>query len=289
MTTGQTIARPEESGISPSLTSAPSRHGPAWIRIRRPTSFRWWSSCRRASWPPSPKSTSGDDAAELDYLLHSLDDRAGALGFGLGQQPPAPRRKFNQTLVLEKLQAIADAIISDKELPADPDMTQAEELLLAGTSMGGARPKAAVEDDNALWIAKLNRPDDRWNHARAEHAMLARACGLTTADSRIVTMGGRDVLMVKRFDREKAKAGYQRARMISALTLLGADESAQARDKCPTSGWSKSFAASASIPKRMLTSSSDACASTLLSPTPTIIRAIMRFSPKRVSEALARV
>jgi serine/threonine-protein kinase HipA len=90
------------------------------------------------------------------------------------------------------LQAIADAIISDKELPADPDMTQAEELLLAGTSMGGARPKAVVEDDNALWIAKLNRPDDRWNHARAEHAMLtlARACGLTTADSRIVTMGG---------------------------------------------------------------------------------------------------
>jgi serine/threonine-protein kinase HipA len=170
---------------------------------------------------------------ELDYLLHSPDDRAGALGFGLGQQPPAPLRKFNQTLVLEKLQAIADAIISDKELPVDPDITQAEELLLAGTSMGGARPKAVVEDDDALWIAKFNRPDDRWNHARAEHAMLtlARACGLTTADSKIVTMGGRDVLMVKRFDREKAEAGYQRARMISALTLLGADESAQARDK----------------------------------------------------------
>jgi serine/threonine-protein kinase HipA len=168
---------------------------------------------------------------ELDYLLHSPDDRAGALGFGLGQQPPAPLRKFNRTLVLEKLQAIADAIISDKELPADPEITQAEELLLAGTSMGGARPKAVVEDDNALWIAKLNRPDDKWNHARTEHAMLtlARACGLTTADSKVVTIGGRDVLMVKRFDREKTKAGYQRARMISALTLLRADESAQSR------------------------------------------------------------
>ena len=32
---------------------------------------------------------------EMDYLLHSPDDRAGALGFGLGQKPPAPRREFN--------------------------------------------------------------------------------------------------------------------------------------------------------------------------------------------------
>jgi len=54
---------------------------------------------------------------------------------------------------------------------------------------------------------------------------------LTTADSKVVTIGGRDVLMVKRFDRKKAKAGYQRARMISALTLLRADESIQSRHK----------------------------------------------------------
>jgi serine/threonine-protein kinase HipA len=41
--------------------------------------------------------------------------------------------------------------------------------------MGGARPKAVLEDDGALWIAKFNRPDDKWNHARAERAMLMRA------------------------------------------------------------------------------------------------------------------
>ena len=49
---------------------------------------------------------------------------------------------------------------------------------------------------------------------------LARSCGLTTAESKIVTVGGRDVLLVKRFDREKTGAGYHRARMVSALTLL---------------------------------------------------------------------
>ena len=170
---------------------------------------------------------------ELDYLLHSPDDRAGALGFGLGQKPPAPQRKFNQTIDLAQLQAIADAIVNDEEFPAGPETAQAEDLLLIGTSMGGARPKAVVEDGAGLWIAKFNRPDDKWNNARIEHAMLAlaRTCGLTTAESKVVAIGGRDVLLVKRFDREKTNAGYQRARMVSALTLLKAEDSPQSRDK----------------------------------------------------------
>lgn len=171
--------------------------------------------------------------SELDYLLESPDDRAGALSFGLGQKPPAPRRKFNQTIALAKLQMIADAIVKDEELPNDPEVTQAGELLLEGTSMGGARPKAVVEDDAGLWIAKFNRADDKWNYARIEHAMLvlARNCGLTTAESKIVPIGARDVLLIKRFDREKTKAGYQRARMVSALTLLKTDDSVQLRER----------------------------------------------------------
>jgi serine/threonine-protein kinase HipA len=171
--------------------------------------------------------------SELDYLLESPDDRAGALSFGLGQKPPAPKRKFNRTIVLAKLQAIADAIVNDEELPADPEVTQAGELLLEGTSMGGARPKAVVEDDEGLWIAKFNRSDDKWNYARIERALLvlARACGLATAESKVVSIGARNVLLIKRFDREKTQAGYQRARMVSALTLLRTDDSAQLRDK----------------------------------------------------------
>src|SRR5215470_15264686 len=96
--------------------------------------------------------------SELDYLLESPDDRAGALSFGLGQKPPAPRRKFNQTIALAKLQAIAEAV---------------------------------VEDDEGLWIAKFNRADDKWNYARIEHAMLvlARGCGLTTAESKVASIG----------------------------------------------------------------------------------------------------
>src|SRR5215469_1362701 len=167
---------------------------------------------------------------EIDYLLESADDRAGALGFGLNQIPPAPRRKFNQTLELEKLQDLAEALIKD-EVPDHPAAPQVQEMLLLGTSMGGARPKTVVEDSDALWIAKFNRPDDRWNTTRVEHAMLrlARDCGMSVAESRIEAVGGKDVLLVKRFDRKKDENGYQRARMVSGLTVLRAEEAAELR------------------------------------------------------------
>ena len=171
--------------------------------------------------------------SELDYLLHSADDRAGALGFGLNQTPPAPLHKFNQTLDLAKLQKIADAIVRDEKPSGAAAASQIEELMLVGTSMGGARPKAVVEDHDGLWLAKFNRSDDRWNQARVEHTMLvlARSCGLTTAESRVVEVAGRDVLLVKRFDREKSEHGYLRTRMVSALTLLRVDDSPQPKDK----------------------------------------------------------
>ena len=106
-------------------------------------------------------------------------------------------------------------------------------LMLDGTSMGGARPKAVVKAEDALWIAKFNRPDDRWNHARVERAMLelARACGIHTAENKLTTIGDRDALLVNRFDREHGEAGYQRARMLSALTLLRAEDTHQDRSK----------------------------------------------------------
>lgn len=170
---------------------------------------------------------------ELDYLLQSADDRAGALGFGLNREPPAPRRSFNQTLDLQKLQAIADAVVADEELAPDSVNVQVHDLMLLGTSMGGARPKTVVEDRDGLWVAKFNRHDDRWNNARVEHAMLvlAHQCGLNVADSRVTKVGNRDVLLVRRFDREKTEGGYARARMISALTLLRTEDSHRSRDR----------------------------------------------------------
>ncbi len=177
------------------------------------------------------RSTHYTQLEEFDCLMYGPDDRAGALGFGLNVEPPAPQRRFNRTLDLNRLQTLADTIIND-----DPDLEgsaikQVEELMLAGTSIGGARPKAVVEHGQDLWIAKFTRHDDRWNHPRVEHGLLklAKACGLNIADSDVTTVGRRDVLLVRRFDRDRVENGYRRHRMVSALTLLQSDDNPLAR------------------------------------------------------------
>lgn len=169
---------------------------------------------------------------EFDYLLEGPDDRAGALGFGLGVEPPAPSRVFNKTIQLDVLQELAYSIMNNTSNNDPIAARQVQELLLAGTSMGGARPKAVVEDKGSLWIAKFSSPHDRWNQPIVEHAFLnlAKLCGLQVAESKLCVVSDKDVLLVRRFDREKTECGYRRHRMVSALTLLKSEESPVARD-----------------------------------------------------------
>ena len=218
---------------------------PVELRLRRGTyetaRMQGFFGAIRDSMPDSwgrrviEKNTGHIQLEEFDYLMQGPDDRAGALGFGLNVEPPAPKCTFNRTLDLERLQVAADAIINNEPDVAGSAARQVEELLLPGTSMGGARPKAVVENEQDLWLAKFSRHDDRWNHPRVEHGLLklAESCNLTVADSKIADVAGRDVLLVRRFDRELTESGYRRHRMVSALTLLQIDDSPTAR-----TGWS---------------------------------------------------
>jgi serine/threonine-protein kinase HipA len=144
-------------------------------------------------------------------------------------------RHYNRTVDLERLQGLADALMADDADAANATAIEpVQDLLLLGTSMGGARPKTVVEDEQQLWLAKFNRRDDPFNHARVEHAMLvlARECGITSAEGRVIQVGGRDVILVKRFDRDPTERGaYRRARMLSALTLLRSADSHQDRGR----------------------------------------------------------
>lgn len=171
---------------------------------------------------------------EFDYLMHGPDDRAGALGFGLNVVPPAPSRHFNKTLDLETIQLVADSILNNEPLKLNhpSDEKQIKELLLQGTSMGGARPKTVVEHNKALWLAKFSASTDLWNQPCVEHGLLklANKCGLKVAHSKVIEVGGRSVILVKRFDREKQDAGYERYRMISALTVLKSEALPMERD-----------------------------------------------------------
>jgi serine/threonine-protein kinase HipA len=177
--------------------------------------------------------------SDFDLLLLGPDDRAGALGFGRNVEPPAPQQRFNRTLDLGWIQETAESILSDAAPVEAVEQTpsgvgQVEQLLLAGgTSLGGARPKATVEAAQSLWLAKFPRPDDRWNQPRVEFATLelASRCGIQVPECRLERVGERDVLLVRRFDRDWAGDGYQRHRMVSALTLLQSDESATNRQR----------------------------------------------------------
>lgn len=179
------------------------------------------------------KHTGRTDLTEIDYLLHSPEDRAGALSFGRDKVPPAPIRKFNQVIQLEVLLALAEQFMDDDDAGASRVPDQMFELLQPGTSMGGARPKNVVEDAEGLWLAKFPDKSDNWNNARVEGAMLAlaRECGLHVARHRFETVAGKDVLLVHRFDRVLTPDGYVRHRMISGLTALAAEDSHGDRSK----------------------------------------------------------
>ena len=164
------------------------------------------------------------DLDELDFLLMGPEDRAGATSFGLGAAPPGPARIFNRVLQLTELRQAARLL--EEAAPGEPVSDQVRQLAHPGTSLGGARPKNVVEDDAGLWIAKFPERGDRWNNAPVEAAMLALAarCGIRTPETRVERIGGESVLLVKRFDRDRLEGGYLRHRMVSALTVMDAED-----------------------------------------------------------------
>lgn len=166
---------------------------------------------------------------EVDFLLESPQDGAGALSFGRGPVPPAPVREFNRVVQLDELRRAAALLEEDRlgeRVPA-----QILNLLDPGSSLGGARPKNVVEDEGGLWVAKFPQRGDRWNNAPVEAAMLclAHRCGIRVPETRVERVGDDSVLLVKRFDRERAvedgrERSYLKHRMVSALTVLDAED-----------------------------------------------------------------
>jgi serine/threonine-protein kinase HipA len=95
-----------------------------------------------------------------------------------------------------------------------------------GSSIGGARPKALVEDGPVKRVAKFSSSSDVYSVVKAEFVAmrLASLCGINAAPVSLVSASGKDVLLVERFDRIKTDQGWQRKMMVSALTLFGLDE-----------------------------------------------------------------
>src|SRR5437773_4279970 len=158
------------------------------------------------------------DLEEIDYLLHGPQDGAGYLSFGATVEPQASKRRYNRTHQLTDLVAAAEAIEEGKRVPE-----HILEQLEPGTSMGGARAKATIEDSNRLWVGKFPEKGDRCKLQRVEYATLelARRCGIAVGNARLESVAEHDVLRVARFDRDSAQGGCLSFGFVRGSSMLG--------------------------------------------------------------------
>lgn len=159
------------------------------------------------------------DLDELTCLLESGSDRIGALDFQASATEYVPRQV--QNVSLGELVQSAEKV--EQGVPLTPELDQA---LHHGSSIGGARPKALIEDGEIKYIAKFSSASDIYSVVKAEFiAMrLAQLVGLNVAPVRLTTSAHKDVLLIERFDRVHSANGWQRKAFVSALTLFGLDE-----------------------------------------------------------------
>jgi len=159
--------------------------------------------------------------SELDYLYYAGDDRVGALSFSpdyaMTLPPDSPSAvRYALADMVEVIRRI------ERRLPIEPEL---DELVKTGSGMGGARPKSVIGRDDGLWLAKFARSDDLYDKQRAEFAVMsmARDLSLGVPDMELCQAGRQSVFLIKRFDREKTRAGdYRKHHFLSACTLFQA-------------------------------------------------------------------
>ena len=168
----------------------------------------------------------------IDLILASGDRRVGCLAFGPTPERPeritpwgegdAPGEHFT----LAELAAAAERAQHVDEL--DENLRR---LMTAGSSLGGARPKAATEIDEQPWIAKFPTRNDSFPECRVEYATmsLARECGLDVPPLDLRRVLERDIYLIQRFDRISHGNWMERRHFASGLTMLGAHESEVSR------------------------------------------------------------
>lgn len=156
-------------------------------------------------------------------MLTLIDDetRLGALRFrapGSSEFLTMGRSRVPPLVELPRLLRATKRVIDDKETADDLAL-----LLAPGTSLGGARPKATVRNnDGRLAIAKFPSQHDDWPVTQWEAATLsmAEAAGIAVAGRQLATVLKKPVLLIERFDRR----GAARVPYISAHTALAANE-----------------------------------------------------------------
>lgn len=163
---------------------------------------------------------------ESDFLLGVFDEnRVGGLRFKVSEDGQFLNQ--DRSLAAPPWTSITELQEASLRYEKDDDIVDSEHqkwlniLMAPGSSLGGARPKASVMDNNGdLWIAKfpsINDTKDVGGWEMVVHTLAAR-CGLNVAEAKVEKFANRyHTFLVKRFDREK----NDRIHYASAMTMLG--------------------------------------------------------------------
>jgi serine/threonine-protein kinase HipA len=160
---------------------------------------------------------------EIDYLLMVDDEaRQGALRFAA--EPDGEFLAAGKTMRIPPLVELPRLLSATEKVIGETDTDDDLRLLLApASSLGGARPKAAVRDrDGQLAIAKFPHPNDETNVELWEALALTLAgnAGIVVPSWRIEMVAGKTALLLRRFDRD----GQRRTSFLSAMSMLGAED-----------------------------------------------------------------
>lgn len=212
--TGSQYAKDEKQNFGVFFDSSPDRWGRVLMKRREAAMAR---SEKR------PEKT----LRESDFLLGVFDShRMGAIRFK--EDPDGPFLNDNQAHAsppwtsIRELEQIS-LKLEDSNANEDPEYLKWLNMLInPGSSLGGARPKASVLDDNKnLWIAKFPSSSDikdigGWEMVTND---LASSAGLNVAVSKIQKFSSKYyTYLTRRFDRTNTG---ERIHYASAMTMLG--------------------------------------------------------------------
>lgn len=169
---------------------------------------------------------------ESDYLLGVYDKaRMGALRFKTKEN--GEFLSDNEELATPPwttLRTLEAASLGFENDDSGLEEKWLKQLLAPGSSLGGARPKATVQDEKGnLWIAKFPSKHDEVNSGAWEKVIhdLAELCGLDVPEAKLETFSKNgSTFLVNRFDRN----GEKRIHFASAMTLLGKTDGASSSD-----------------------------------------------------------
>ena len=162
----------------------------------------------------------------FDYLM-GIDDESRMGGFRFAETAGGKFINCEANLRVPPLTSIRELMHAAHEIEASeekhllPSKKWLAQLLHPGTSLGGARPKASViDEDGTLTVAKFPSRKDDYDVGLWEHFchVMGRKAGINVADTRTIMGEDYHILLSKRFDRNDSG---KRIHFASALTLLG--------------------------------------------------------------------